>query len=178
MRLNLGSSGFSVIKIVVVRQVHMLPACNKVWAWRQTPHSAWRLWTHLFCFYLGCIWTVKTRRPPNWVHGWQRHYLEWYRRSGISGIYICAFISVFYDQTSKIKSSYFSFLQNQPTDTILTAVQLMIVVVLLVVVLPFRRDLSQIQDFNGGYINKWDKEGSNNKPTHKDLLWNQHTMVR
>ena len=51
----------------------------------------------------------------------------------------------------------------------------MIVVLLLLLVLPFRRDLSQIQDFNGGHkqMCEWDKEGSNNKPTHKDLLWNQ-----
>ena len=30
------SSGFPVIKITLVRQARMLPACSLIWAWRQT----------------------------------------------------------------------------------------------------------------------------------------------
>ena len=44
---------FPVIKITMVRQVRMLPACTAVWTCRlgtpKTPHGARRSWTHLFC---------------------------------------------------------------------------------------------------------------------------------
>ena len=52
---------FSVIKIIVVRQVHISPASTAVCGLKinmcKMPHGARRLWTHLFCIcFCVCDW--------------------------------------------------------------------------------------------------------------------------
>ena len=52
---------------------------------RKTPHGAQRSWMHLYCVWP--VWSAKARRPQFEPHDWC-HYRRWYRRSGISRVYL------------------------------------------------------------------------------------------
>ena len=73
---------FPVIKILVVCQVHVLPACTTVWAWRQssakTLHGVRRSWTHLFCVCFYVCGRQKPEDPQIEPRSWRRHYMGWY----------------------------------------------------------------------------------------------------
>ena len=84
---------FSIIEIFVVRQVRVLPACNAIWAWGQTiakrctaREDRERIW---FCVHSCVCGLQKPVDPKIEPHGWRRHYTWWYRRSGISVVYLC-----------------------------------------------------------------------------------------
>ena len=70
----------------------MLPAWNVVRVWRQTHLICCRTCQDreciCFAFVVACV-VCKTRRPHIEPHGWRRHYTGWFRRSGISGVYLC-----------------------------------------------------------------------------------------
>ena len=62
--------------------------CVKTKKKRKTPQGTRRLWWRLFCIYFCVCGSQKHEDPQIEHHGWRRHYPGWYRRSGISGIYI------------------------------------------------------------------------------------------
>ena len=78
---------FTVIKIIVVHQVRVLPACTAVWVWRQNAHKTLcgvqRSWTHLFCVCFCSCSRQKPEDPQIQPHCWRCH-TGWYRKSGIS----------------------------------------------------------------------------------------------
>ena len=59
------------------------------WLCGKTPHSAQRLWTHLYCVcFFMCGWQ-KPKRPQFEPHGWRRHYMvQYYIGSLGSPVYI------------------------------------------------------------------------------------------
>ena len=84
--------GHWVIKIIVVRQVHKVRACTAVWAWRQSwlKNRAEGGVCECICFALAsvCVWSAKTRKPPNWAMADDAITMGQYRTSGISGVYL------------------------------------------------------------------------------------------
>ena len=70
----------------------VLPACTAVWPWRQThvKRCTARKDRDRICFAFAfvCVWLEKTRRPPNWAPWLTTPYMERYRKSGISGVYL------------------------------------------------------------------------------------------
>ena len=71
---------FSIIKVIMVHQVCVLPACTwrQASVKRQCAHT--RTWTHLFCVCFRVCGRLKNGRPQIEPHGWRCHYTEWYRR--------------------------------------------------------------------------------------------------
>ena len=87
---NWGSSGFSVIKITLVRQVCMSPTSTAVCGikinTRKTPQDVGRSWMRLFCLCLFWgVWSAKIWRPT-WLTMPLHGVID---ESGISFLYLC-----------------------------------------------------------------------------------------
>ena len=100
-----GLRAFPVIKIILIRQVRVLPACTAVWVWNKHALNAARhpkivnpIVLHLVLHVL----SAKTRRPQIEPHRWQCHYMGGGIGSLVSLVYICEQISKDYRYSSDV----------------------------------------------------------------------------
>ena len=84
---------FPVIKIIMVRHVHLSPESTAFRAWRWTRIKCRTAWKDRGCSCFAFVFVFgqqKSKYAQFEPHGWRRHYLmlRWYTRYGISFVYL------------------------------------------------------------------------------------------
>ena len=70
---------FPVIKIAIVCQVRIYCSLSVKINMREMPHCAWRSWKYFVCVCFHVCGRQKPKYPQFEPHGWQGHYIGWFR---------------------------------------------------------------------------------------------------